>query len=92
MKVGRSAIFDKATKREETEVASNSPRLAVIIFSGLKGGDELQKVGGQEIFAGGGGSRTTVASMETWLAEAGGVVAVGSALSAVGGRRSGTKS
>ena len=46
------------------EATSNSPRLAVIIFRWLMGGEEYQKSGGQEVFVGGGRSRTMVASME----------------------------
>ena len=65
IEVGRSAIYENATKREEMKATSNSLRLVVIIFSRSTGGDESQKSGGQEIFVGGGGSRTTVASMDT---------------------------
>ena len=49
------------------EATSNSPILAVIIFTGLTVGDESQKLGGQEVFVGGGISQTTVASMEVRL-------------------------
>ena len=43
------------------EVTLNSPRLAVIIFSGLMVSDEYQKFEGQEVLVGGGGSQKMVA-------------------------------
>ena len=46
------------------EEKSNSPILAVITFSDLAGGEESQKSGGQEVFFGGGGLWTMVASLE----------------------------
>ena len=39
--------FYKEMNREEMEATSNSPRLAVIIFSGLVGGNEYKNSGGQ---------------------------------------------
>ena len=48
------------------EATSNSPRLAVIIFIGSMGSDEYQKLGGQEVFVGGGRLQTIVSYMEVW--------------------------
>ena len=58
-----SAICNKGMKREEMKVTSNIPQLAVIVFSGLEGGDESHDYGGEEVFVGGSRLRTTVASL-----------------------------
>ena len=44
-KIGHSTLFYKATKREELDVTSNIPRLAVIIFSRSAGGYKFAEVG-----------------------------------------------
>ena len=50
------------------EAASNILILLVIIFRGSAGGNKSQKSGGQEVFVGCGGLRTTVSSIEAqWL-------------------------
>ena len=63
MKNGCREIDEKATKREEMEATSNSLILAVIIFKGSTGGNELQKYRGKEVFVVGGRSWEMVASM-----------------------------
>ena len=62
--VGCSTIFEKATKREEMEARYNSIILKLIILIRSLSGDELQKSGGKDVFAGGGRSRKTVAYTE----------------------------
>ena len=59
-----STICEKSTKREEMEASSNSPILAVIIFSRLTGRNESQKLVGQDIFVKCSRLRTMVAYME----------------------------
>ena len=61
---GCSKILEKEMNREEIKVTSNSLILEVIIFSWLVGGNTFQKMGGQEVFVGGRGTRTTVVDME----------------------------
>ena len=73
-------------------MTSNIPILEVIIFSGLTGGDELKKLGGQEFFVGGGRPQTRVASMEAWwsvdeVGSSGGIIVAVLDSLAAGGRR-----
>ena len=90
--IGRSAICEKSTNREETEVTSNITRLAVVIFSGLTGGDKFQKSWDRRSSseAAGCGYRLRLwkrGDRAERLASAGGIVVVGLTSSAAGGRR-----